>query len=146
MPNTLASVATLNVPILLAVSPLAAMRSAPVMTASMRPSRITWAAAESQMSVASMPCCSQLPHGEPCALQQRAGFVGPHVRALAAAGQLEDHGERGAVAAGGQRAGVAMREDAGAVGQVGQQIGAVAGHGGALLAIFFVDRAGFGEK
>jgi hypothetical protein len=69
------------------------------------------------------------------------------MRVHAAPGELEDYGERGAVAAGGQRARIAVGEDSAAVREVlGEQIGAVAGDGGALLAIFIVNGAGFGEK
>ena len=69
------------------------------------------------------------------------------MRALAAAGELEDDGERGAVAAAGDEcAGVAVGEDAGAVGQVGEQVGAVAGDGRAHLSVFGVDGASFGEQ
>ena len=41
---------------------------------------------------------------------------------------------------------VAVGEDAGAVGQIGQQIGAVAGDLRAHLPVFSVDGAGFGEQ
>ena len=62
-------------PILLAVSPLAAMRSAPTITSWTPPSFITWAAMLSQMSVTAMPLL-QLPGGQPRPLQQRPGLVG----------------------------------------------------------------------
>ena len=54
--------------------------------------------------------------------------------------------ERRAVAGSGQRAGVAVREDAAARGKVGEQIGAVAADCGAEGDVFGVDRAGFGEQ
>src|SRR6267378_2966745 len=53
-----ASTARLYVPILLATSPLAAMRSAPTMTTSTSPRLIRWPAMLSVISVHGMPSCT----------------------------------------------------------------------------------------
>ena len=55
MPFAAASAASAYVPILFAVSPFAAMRSAPVTTAPTLPDAISAPAAESTISVAGMP-------------------------------------------------------------------------------------------
>ena len=54
----------------------------------------------------------QLPRGQPRALQERARLVGEDVDAALLLVRGADDAERGAVAAGGQRAGVAVREHA----------------------------------
>ena len=99
-------------PILLAVSPLAAMRSAPTTTSWTRPSFITWAAMLSQISVTSMPRLLQLPGGQPGALEQRPGLVGEDAEAPALLGGGEDDGQGRAVVGRRQAAGVAVRQDA----------------------------------
>ena len=85
------------------------------------------------------------PHREARALQQRAGFVGPDVRALAAASELQNDGQCRAFAAGRQRARVAVREDARARRERVEQIGAVARDGRALDAVLLVNGACFGQ-
>ena len=69
-----------------------------------------------------MPGPSQLPHGQPRALQQRARLAGEHPHCAAPA-QLGHDAERRALAAGGQRARVAVGEDPL---RAREQVGAVA--------------------
>ncbi len=116
------------------------MRSAPTTTACTRPSRITWAAIESQISVTSMPRCLQLPRRQPGALQQRPRLVGVDVQPLARFVRGEEHGQRRAVVGRRQAAGVAMREHSLAV---GEQLGAESADRAAHLAVFLLDRVGF---
>ena len=67
-------------PILFAVSPFAAMRSAPVITQSTSPAAISEAAAESAITACGIDARLELPGGEPRALQERPRLVDPDVR------------------------------------------------------------------
>ena len=73
------------VPILFAVSPFAAMRSAPVTTMSTSPAAISDAAAASAITACGMPSCLELPRGQPRALEQRPRLVDPDMREQALA-------------------------------------------------------------
>ena len=110
MPWCRASTASAYVPILLATSPFAAMRSAPTTTRSTAPRAISDAAAtvgdERRVDAESV----ELPRGEARALQHRTRLVDPHVHALAALDRAADDAERGAVADARERARVAVRE------------------------------------
>ena len=69
---------------------------------------------------------NHFPGRQPRALQERAGFIGDHLDALAGFNSGADDAERRAMATRGQRARVAMREHARAIVQQG---GAVCAHG-----------------
>jgi hypothetical protein len=58
----------------------------------------------------------QFPDGEARALQERPGFIGEDVDLFAGSDGRANHAERGAIAGGGQRARVAVREHGLAVG------------------------------
>ena len=66
----------------------------------------------------------QFPDGEAGALQERAGLVGEDVDVLARLDGGADDAEGGAVAGGGQRAGIAVGEDGLAVGHQGRAVAA----------------------
>ena len=85
----------------------------------------------------------QLPGGEPCALQERPGFVGVDVQRFPRLGRGEEDRQRGAVVAGGQSAGVAVGEHAVAV---GQEFGPVTPYRPTHLSVFFVDRSRLGKQ
>ena len=97
---------------MLAVSPLAAMRSAPTTTRSTLPCRISDPAMLSVITVVWMPSrtSSQAVRRAPC----RNGRVSSAKTAtcLPASTRAANHAERRAVAGGRQRAGVAVRQDA----------------------------------
>src|SRR3990172_2179151 len=78
----------------------------------------------------------ELPGGEPRPLQERASLRGVHALELALLPGGADDAQRGAVAAGGQRAGVAGGEQRDAVGEQGRAVGADAAAG---LDILLVD-------
>ena len=100
------------VPTLLAVSPLAATRSAPTRMTSTSPRAIRCPAATSGSSVCGHAGLGQLPGGQPGALQVRPRLVDPDVeRAPGVVGRLDDP-EGGPVLAAGQRPGVAVGQDA----------------------------------
>ena len=82
----------------------------------------------------------ELPRREPRALQERAGLVGKHLDDLPLLGRGADHAERRAVAGRGERAGIAVREDAGVLGHHGS---AEPAHGLAALEVLVVNRVGF---
>ena len=96
---------------MLTTSPLAAMRSAPTTTWETAPAAIIEAAIESVISVYGMPVALELPGRQPRALEQRAGLG--HQRADRGVGLVRrpHHAERRAVAARGQRPGVADGQD-----------------------------------
>ena len=96
----------------------------------------------SQRTVVGMLSFMQLPGGEAGALEEGAGLVGEDVDLVAALDGGADDAERGAVAAGGEGAGVAVGED-GAF--LREKRRAVSAH---LLAggdVFVVHAAGFGD-
>ena len=73
--------------------------------------RMKWPAMLSVISGHGDAVLLQLPGGEPGALQAGAGLVGEHVRVACPARGGADDAERGAVAGGRERAGVAVGED-----------------------------------
>ena len=99
-------------PTLFATSPFAATRSAPTTTRSTSPRAISAPALESATTRCGIPACSQLPRGQARALQQRTRLVHPDLSEPAALPGGAQHAAGGAVAAGGERAGVAVRERA----------------------------------
>ncbi len=96
---------------MLAVSPLAAMRSAPTMTAWILPWRMRRAGHVVAEDGGGDVVVQQLPGGEAGALEVGAGLVGEDVDLVAALDGGADDAEGGAVAAGGEGAGVAVGED-----------------------------------
>ena len=106
------STASPYVPILFAVSPLAAIRSAPVNTASTSPAAISDAAAESAITACGIAGGLELPRGQPRALEQRPRLVDPDVLEQAALPRREQRADRAAVAAGREAARVAVRQRA----------------------------------
>ncbi len=118
------------------------MRSAPVTTRSTSPRAITEAAATSAISRWGIPSRthSQAVSREPCMTGTR--LVHPHERHLALRVGGADHAERGAVAGGGQSAGVAVGEDARAS---GHQRGAVVAHGAVGADVFLTNRLRLGQ-
>ena len=80
----------------------------------------------------------QLPGGQPRALQERPRLVGEHRDPLALLDRRADHAERGAVAGGRERAGVAVREDARASGTSAAPCAPIARQ---LCDVLVVDRA-----
>ena len=77
----------------------------------------------------------KLPDGEPRALQEGAGFVGEDVDVFARGHGGPHHSERGAVARGGQRSGVAMGQDAAFCGQQRSAVGSHGAVGGNVLVV-----------
>ena len=103
-------------PILLATSPLAAIRSAPTMTASTSPLGEQRAGHRVGDDGVGDPEPTELPRGEPRTLEQRPSLVDPDVHVLVRLRCGPDHTQRGAVPNGGQRPGVAVRQHTRAVG------------------------------
>ena len=97
-------------PILFAVSPFAAIRSAPVTTQSTSPAAISDAAAESAITACGMPAVSSSHAVSRAPLQQRPRLVDPNVLEQAALARGDQRADRAAVAAGRETAGVAVRE------------------------------------
>ena len=85
----------------------------------------------------------QFPDGEARALQERAGFVGEDVDALAGFDGRADDAEGGAVAGGGERAGVAVGEDGAAIGHERRAVAADSAIDGD---IFLTDEPGFFDE
>ena len=85
----------------------------------------------------------QFPRGKARALQKRPRLVGVDVNALALFDRGADDAERGAVAASGQRAGVAVGEHAAFI---RQQRAAECAHGLAGGDVFLVHGVGFGQE
>ncbi len=96
----------------------------------------------SVMSVAGMSILLQFPHGQTRALQERTGLIGEDVDLFAGFDGGPDDAERGAIARGGERAGVAMREHGLAIGNEG---GAVAADGAADCDVLFADEDRFAD-
>ena len=71
----------------------------------------------SASTVTSMPACDELPRGEPASLQQRPRLVGEHGDATSTLGGDVDGGERRSDPRRGERAGVAVRQHARALGE-----------------------------
>ena len=140
-----ASTASEYVPILFAVSPLAAIRSAPVTTTSTSPAAISEPAAASAITACGNPDRLELPRGEPRALQQRPRLVDEHALERPLLPRGAQRAERGAVAAGGEAAGVAVRERARAR---REQLRGLRGHTAAAVDLFGVEaraRSGVGS-
>ena len=135
-------IATPYVPILFAVSPLRAMRSAPTTTASTFFRCIVTAAALSVMSVHGTPASrsSNIVSRAPC--EQRARLVDVHVQRLAGAMGRDDRRQRRALAAGRDRARVAVRHH---VAFARQHFRTEASDARVHVALFGMDRARFGE-
>ena len=123
-------------PILFAVSPFAAMRSAPVRTQSTSPAAISRPAAESAITVNGMPVGLELPRSEARALEQRPRLADEHVGEQAALPRRPQRAERRPVAAGREGARVAVRERAR---PRLEQLGGVRGHPPAALDLVTVD-------
>ncbi len=130
-------------PILLATSPLAAIRSAAGddgLDAALAHHGRGHAVADQGYVNAPL---FQLPRGQPRALQQRAGFAGIDVQGLARFGRREEDGQCRAVVGGGQSTGVAVGQNAL---PVAEQRGAVAADRAAHLPVFFVDGPGLSQE
>ena len=85
----------------------------------------------------------QLPRGQARALKEGTRFVGEHGDFLAGLDRAADHTQRGAVAGGGERPGVAMRQDPG-VG--GHDLGPKRAHRPAACDVFVVNRLRLGVE
>ncbi len=85
----------------------------------------------------------QLPGGEARALQKGPRLIGEDVNVLALLDGRANHAQRRSVAAGGQRAGVAVGEHAAFL---GHQLAAECSHGLAGGDVFVVHGVGFGEN
>ena len=122
-------------PTLFATSPLAAIRSAPTTIRSTSPRAINAPALPSVTTWKGMPCALELPRRQARALEQRPRLAHPYLRQPPRLPGRAEDAAGSAVAAGGERTGVAVGERAVALGEsLGAELGQPA-VGGLLLRV-----------